>query len=104
MQNRNRKRGAIALPVLLALAQGVVLPAAAAVIDVNSLGDDTVSGDGLVTLREAIIAANADAATDLGQSGNGVDSIVLTGQSGTIALQSTLPAIATSISIPRALR
>ena len=46
-----------------------------AVLTVNSLLDNTPAGDGLVTLREAIAAANADAATDLGHTGSGADMI-----------------------------
>lgn len=34
-----------------------------AVLTVNSIADNTTSGDGLVTLREAIIAANTDGST-----------------------------------------
>jgi hypothetical protein len=41
----------------------------------NSLLDNTTSGDGLVTLREAITAANNDTVTDLGQTGSGADTI-----------------------------
>lgn len=44
-------------------------------IAVNSLADNTTSGDGLVTLREAIAAANNDTTTDLGQTGDGADTI-----------------------------
>jgi hypothetical protein len=42
---------------------------------VNSPLDNTASGDGLVTLREAILAANSDTTTDLGQKGNFADTI-----------------------------
>jgi predicted outer membrane repeat protein len=42
---------------------------------VNSLLDNTTAGNGLVTLREAIIAANTDTATDTGQTGSGADTI-----------------------------
>ncbi len=45
-------------------------------LTVNSLEDNLTSGDGLVTLREAILAANTDATTDLGQTGSGADTIV----------------------------
>lgn len=48
---------------------------APAVLTVNSLADNVTAGDGLVTLREAIIAANTDATTDLGQTGSGADTI-----------------------------
>ena len=46
-----------------------------AVLTVNSPLDNTTSGNGLVTLREAIVAANADGTTDLGQQGSGADTI-----------------------------
>ncbi len=42
---------------------------------VNSLLDNTTARDGLVTLREAIAAANTGATTDLGQTSNGNDTI-----------------------------
>jgi predicted outer membrane repeat protein len=44
-------------------------------LTVNSPLDNTIAGDGLVTIREAILAANADTTTDLGQKGNFVDVI-----------------------------
>jgi hypothetical protein len=46
-----------------------------ATLTVNSPLDNNTPGDGLVTLREAIIAANADTTTDLGQTGSGADTI-----------------------------
>lgn len=46
-----------------------------AVLTVNSVLDAVLPDDGLVTLREAIIAANSDSLTDLGQKGFGVDDI-----------------------------
>ena len=73
--------------------------APAATLTVDSLGDDVTPGDGHVTLREAILAANADAATDSGQSGNGADVIDLGALSGTIELQAALPPIASDITI-----
>jgi Dockerin type I domain len=48
---------------------------APALLTVNSLADNLTAGNGLVTLREAIIAANTDATTDLGQTGSGADTI-----------------------------
>src|SRR5262249_42489568 len=58
-----------------------------AVLTVNSLADNTTGGDGLVTLREAIIASNNDALTDLGQTGSDVDTIQFApGLTGTITL------------------
>jgi len=71
----------------------------AATLVVNSLADDVDAADGKVTLREAIIAANADAATDLGQSGSGSDVIELSGISGTVALDAALPPITSAITI-----
>ena len=47
-----------------------------AVLVVNSLADNLTGGDGLVTLREAIAAAESDATTDLGETGAGADEIV----------------------------
>lgn len=91
LQARSALHGAF---VLLAIVPAL---SAAATLQVNSLADDAVGGDGLVTLREAIAAANTDTATDLGESGNGDDSISLAGLSGTLALQSTLPAITSGI-------
>ena len=44
-------------------------------ITVNSLADNLTAGDGLVTLREAIAAANADTTTDLGETASGADQI-----------------------------
>jgi hypothetical protein len=60
----------------------------AATLTVNSLGDDTTGGNGLVTLREAVAAANSDGATDLGDSGSGADTIEFDPSlaGGTIAL------------------
>lgn len=46
-----------------------------AVLTVNSLLDNTTVGDGQVTLREAITAANTDSTTDLGATGDGPDTI-----------------------------
>src|SRR5690349_5791347 len=46
-----------------------------AVLTVNSLEDNTISGDNLVTLREAILAANQDLVTDLGAQASGKDEI-----------------------------
>ena len=46
-----------------------------ATLTVNSPLDNNTPGDGLVTLREAIIAANANTTTDLGHTGSGADTI-----------------------------
>ncbi|MEO1521921.1 MAG: DUF4347 domain-containing protein, partial [Cyanobacteria bacterium J06633_2] len=45
-------------------------------LTVNSLDDNTNSGDGFVTLREAIAAANTDTTTDLGDQASGFDTII----------------------------
>jgi cysteine-rich repeat protein len=50
--------------------------AGAATLTVNSAGDDPTAADGLVTLREAIVAAENDTVTDLGDVGSGADTIV----------------------------
>src|SRR5437868_3782027 len=42
---------------------------------VNSVADDTTPGNNLVTLREAITAANNDTTTDTGQTSSGADTI-----------------------------
>jgi hypothetical protein len=47
-----------------------------ATLTVNSASDVTLAGDGLVSLREAIAAANANTTTDLGHTGSGADTIV----------------------------
>lgn len=47
-----------------------------AVLTVNTLSDQTVADDGLVTLREAVVAANDNGSTDLGETGLGADQIV----------------------------
>jgi len=51
-------------------------PGLLATLVVNSAADTSVAGDGLVTLREAIAAANGDTTTDLGNIGAGPDTIV----------------------------
>ena len=56
---------------------------------VNTTADNTTANDGMVTLREAIIAANTNSPTDLGQTGvAGLDEIVFAGAAanGTILL------------------
>jgi len=60
--------------ILIALAGATNL--CAATLTVNSAADDATPSNGLVTLREAVAAANADTTTDLGQTGSGADTIV----------------------------
>ena len=62
-----------------------------AALVVNSPFDNTVSGDGLVTLREAILAANSDTTTDLGHKGNFADAITFDfGHDGPQTIQLTM--------------
>src|SRR5437016_6131727 len=56
----------------LEVLEGRIVPAN---LLVNSLLDNTTSGDGLVTLREAVLASNNLSSTDLGQAGTGNDTI-----------------------------
>lgn len=57
-----------------------------AILTVNSLLDNSIPGDGLVTLREAIQAHNNGTTTDLGQTATGNDTIDLRALNGTITL------------------
>lgn len=94
----------LAFSVLIFLFQSIaniqLLHAAPGDIVVNSLAD-VVANDGQCTLREAIIAANADTVSGSSPNeclaGSGDDTLDLTGLSGTIALGSSLPDIATSL-------
>lgn len=71
-----------------------------AVLTVNSGLDNVTGGDGLVTLREAIIASNTDAITDLGETGSGADTIQFAGGVvGTITLGGTELQITESVTI-----
>lgn len=73
----------------------VAVPAQAAALTVNSLGDGAESGDNACTLREAITNANADVDTSEGDcfAGSGAD-IITFSVTGTISLGSQLPVIA----------
>ena len=69
-------------------------------LTVNTLSETKLAGDGLVTLREAILAANSNTATDLGQTGSGADTIVFApGLSGTITLLAGEMAITEALTI-----
>lgn len=69
--------------------KGGITPAGTTIV-VNSLSDVENGSDGLCTLREAITAANNDAASGgaAGEcaAGNGTDTLDLTSLSGTITL------------------
>ena len=97
----NRRLGAllVALGLLASLASAT--PVLAASITVNSLAD-TAADDGSCTLREAITAANTDAASGASPgecvAGSGADDIGF-GVPGTITLGSSLPTISTNLAI-----
>ena len=92
----------LALLVMLALSLATSPAARAASITVNSTAD-TVADDGECTLREAIIAANTDAASGgaVGEcaAGFGADSVDLTGVTGSIHLTGSLPDITSDVII-----
>jgi len=77
----------------------------AATITVNTLSDVANAGDGLCTLREAITAANNNAASGAAAgecaagSSSGSDTIDMTGVTGTINLTAALPDIASDLAI-----
>ena len=68
-----------------------------ATLTVNSDLDNTIVDDGLVTLREAIIAANTDATTDLGHTGSVADTIEF--ESTIFGLQKTIVLAGTQLTI-----
>jgi predicted outer membrane repeat protein len=72
-----------------------------AALVVNSALDNATPGDSLVTLREAITAANTDTTTDTGQTGSGADTITFALSPGahSINLTSALPAMSTELDI-----
>ncbi len=85
--------------LLFTLLLSLPLTSFAAVLVVNSDLDNTIAGNSAVTLREAIIAAETDSSTDLGDTGSGIDVIDLTGLSGDIDLGAALPLIESTIVI-----
>ncbi len=103
MQRNGRDNSvrAVVLLVALALPAWIAAPTAtvrAAAIVVTSTADTVMMGDGC-TLREAIQAANTDAAVNECAAGVGADVIDASGVSGTITLGSALPAIASNMTI-----
>jgi CSLREA domain-containing protein len=84
--------------------KGIITPAANT-ITVNSLSDAANGTDGLCTLREAITAANNNAASGAvagecaAGSSSGSDTIDLTALSGTINLTGALPDITSAMTI-----
>src|SRR5579863_9254284 len=89
----------IVLPLTLAAPILTRLEAAQQII-VNTINDESTSGDGLCSLREAINNANSMADTTGGDcvAGTGTDTIVFS-VNGTISLASTLPAIQNTLTI-----
>jgi CSLREA domain-containing protein len=75
----------------------IVTPVHAAGIVVNS-NKDTIANDGVCTLREAVTAANSDAAFNDCPAGTGADTITFSANY-TITVGSQLPLITTQISI-----
>ena len=95
-RNRTWTRGAL-LAASAALA--CAAHAGAATIVVTGNGDADAS-DGVVTLREAIVAANTNAANNDAPAGDtDLDTIDLTGITGTITLGSALPTISEDLAI-----
>ena len=88
-----------ALVVSLLSLRAPVVGYAATTITVTTLDDENTS-DGDCALREAILAANTDAAVDQCAAGSGADTITFAaGLTGTIALGSQLPAIVGELTI-----
>ncbi len=94
-------RSAPGLPIILLSTLSVLVcgtAAKAATIVVDTL-DDANAVSGGCTLREAIVAANSDAAGGGCPAGDGADTIDLTGLTGVIELGSDLPLITDSVDI-----
>jgi CSLREA domain-containing protein len=97
----NETRG----PLTSALTAGAIalsaVSAQAATITVNTLADNTTSGDAQCTLREALANANANADTTVGDcvAGSGADTINLTALAGTITLGGAQLSISDSATI-----
>ena len=100
-------RPAVLVALILLIAPAIILTvgrslhaSGANTITVNTLLDSSVASDGVCSLREAINNANAKSDTTGGDCapGTGNDTIAFT-VSGTIAVASTLPAIANTVEI-----
>ncbi|MCX5771460.1 MAG: CSLREA domain-containing protein, partial [Candidatus Hydrogenedentes bacterium] len=68
-------------------------------LTVNSLADDETAGDGLVTLREAINAANTGLVTDLGQVPGPITKLDMSGLAGALVLADSLPTVTSNVII-----
>ncbi len=84
--SRKTARSVVALAVALALVVVPVPPALAATITVTSTTDEIGSANGSCTLREAIQAANTDAAVDACTAGSGSDTISLPAGTYTLSI------------------
>lgn len=80
---------ALLRPVSAPVCQSLATPSTN-LITVTSLADNAASGDGIVTLREALSAANGAGNADVA-AGTGSDAVDLRALSGTITLSSPLP-------------
>ena len=67
---------ALSLAILVALSVIILPTRAASTITVTAIADTLDNGDGLCSLREAVISANTDTAVGGCASGNGADTIV----------------------------
>ena len=97
-----RRLGALIVVLGLLASLAAAAPVLGASITVNSLDGAAPADDGECTLREAITAANDDAASgaSVGEcaAGFAADTIIF-GVAGTILLASALPAISSNVSI-----
>src|SRR5438552_362952 len=102
LAGRNRSRPAVFLLPLLALILLVVVPASpalAAGITVTT-NDDELNTDGDCSLREAIEAANTDAAVDACTAGSGADDIGFdSGVTGAITLGMGALSVTTDLTV-----
>jgi uncharacterized repeat protein (TIGR01451 family)/CSLREA domain-containing protein len=96
LTKKPRRLSVVTLLTALALTLRPTPPAYAASITVNGTAD-TIANDGQCTLREAIMAANADTAVNECAAGSGDDTIDLTSIAGTIHLTGPLPDIVSNV-------
>jgi len=93
---KSRRLFVVTLLTALALTLRPTPPAHAATITVNGTVD-TIANDGQCTLREAIMAANADTAVNECAAGSGDDTIDLSSITGMIHLTGPLPDLTSNI-------
>jgi CSLREA domain-containing protein len=95
---RPRLRSSFVLVVLL-FALRLVPIAGAAIINVNTLADEDVSGNGTCSLREAMTAAANQAAYHECPSGTGFNDTITFSVTGLISLASPLPTVENTLEI-----